>query len=138
MKILITDALSEMGLNMLREAEYEVVYKLNPPADKLTSLVSDIDGWIVRSGTKISKENIEDAKKLQIIGRAGVGTDNIDIDAATSRGIVVMNVPDGNTISAAEHTMAMILALSRNISIGHMALMKGEWNRNAKSFDLWL
>ena len=131
MKILITDALSEMGLNMLREAEYEVVYKINPSSDELTSLISDIDGWIVRSGTKISKENIEDAKKLQIIGRAGVGTDNIDIDAATSRGIVVMNVPDGNTISAAEHTMAMILALSRNISIGHMGLMKGEWNRNA-------
>ena len=130
MKILITDALSENGLNLLREAEFEVIYKINPQKDELTSLVSDIDGWIVRSGTKILKENFQDAKKLQVIGRAGVGIDNIDLDAATSHGVVVMNVPDGNTISAAEHTMAMLMALSRNITQGHLGLLNGEWNRN--------
>ena len=130
MKILITDALSENGLNLLREAEFEVIYKINPLKDELTSLVSDIDGWIVRSGTKILKENFQDAKKLQVIGRAGVGIDNIDLDAATSHGVVVMNVPDGNTISAAEHTMAMLMALSRNITQGHLGLLNGEWNRN--------
>ena len=69
-------------------------------------------------------------KKLQIIGRAGVGTDNIDINYATSKGVIVMNVPDGNTISAAEHTMAMILSLSRNIYQGHSSLMNGQWNRS--------
>ena len=73
---------------------------------------------------------INSAVELKVIGRAGVGVDNIDINAATDRGVVVMNVPDGNTISAAEHTMALISALSRNIQIGHLSLLKGEWKRS--------
>jgi D-3-phosphoglycerate dehydrogenase len=98
--------------------------------DELQSIVSDIHGWIIRSGTKINEQLISDANKLQIIGRAGVGTDNINISAATAKGIIVMNVPDGNTISAAEHTMAMMMSLSRNIQLGHIGVIKGEWNRS--------
>tara|TARA_Y100000590_G_C15709021_1_gene1009670 strand:+ start:492 stop:2072 length:1581 start_codon:yes stop_codon:yes gene_type:complete len=129
-KILITDPLSETGINQLREANLEVIYKPKLSDDELYSVISDIDGWIIRSGTKISEDFINHAKKLQIIGRAGVGTDNIDIDAASKNGVIVMNVPDGNTISAAEHTMAMILSLSRNIFAGHYGLINGQWNRH--------
>ncbi len=130
-KILITDPLSENGINQLREANIEVIYKPKPSDDELYSIISDIDGWIIRSGTKISEDFINHAKKLQIIGRAGVGTDNINIDAASKNGVIVMNVPDGNTISAAEHTLAMILSLSRNIFPGHYGLINGQWNRHA-------
>ena len=130
-KILITDPLSDQGLEMLRNENFDVVYKPNPSLDELSILVSDIDGWLIRSGTKVTKELLENANNLQIIGRAGVGTDNINIDFATSRGVVVMNVPDGNTISAAEHTMALLMSLSRNVYLGHAGLMKGQWNRNS-------
>jgi len=129
-KILITDPISELGLEQLKDAGLEVLYKPESSEDEIHSMLSDIDGWIIRSGTKINKEFISDAKKLQIIGRAGVGTDNIDIREATLKGIIVANVPDGNTISAAEHTMAMILSLSRNIQLGHMSLIEGKWNRH--------
>ena len=129
-KILITDSISDKGIEKLRDADLDVIYKPSPSSDALFILVSDIDGWIIRSGTRVTKDLIENAKKLQIIGRAGVGTDNIDIDFATTKGIIVVNVPDGNTISAAEHTMAMILSLSRNIYQGHSGLMRGEWNRS--------
>ena len=130
-KILITDPLSDQGLELLRNENFDVVYKPNPSLDELSILVSDIDGWLIRSGTKVTKELLENANNLQIIGRAGVGTDNINIDFATSRGVVVMNVPDGNTISAAEHTMALLMSLSRNVYLGHAGLMKGQWNRNS-------
>tara|TARA_B100000579_G_C22834540_1_gene857919 strand:- start:1156 stop:2736 length:1581 start_codon:yes stop_codon:yes gene_type:complete len=130
-KILITDPLSEKGLDILRNHNFDVVYKPNSSPEELFILVNDIDGWLIRSGTKVTSELLENARKLQIIGRAGVGTDNIDIDFATSKGIIVMNVPDGNTISAAEHTMAMLMSLSRNIYLGHFGLMKGEWNRSS-------
>ena len=130
LKILITDPLSDKGIDTLSDAEFGVIYKPNSQKDELLSIVGNIDGWIIRSGTKVDKELLSEAKKLQIIGRAGVGTDNIDIDYATKKGIIVMNVPDGNTISAAEHTLAMILSLSRNIYQGHAGLLKGEWNRS--------
>jgi len=129
-KVLITDPISELGIEKLKDAGIEVLYKPESSSDEIRSMLSDIDGWIIRSGTKINKEFIQDSKKLQIIGRAGVGTDNIDIKEATLKGVIVSNVPDGNTISAAEHTIAMILSLSRNIHLGHMGLMEGDWNRH--------
>ena len=130
LKILITDPLSEIGLNILKDAGFEILYKPKISLDELSVLLPDIDGWIIRSGTKITSDLIKNSKKLQIIGRAGVGTDNINIDCATKNGVIVMNVPDGNTVSAAEHTMALILSLSRNICLGHTGLMHGEWNRS--------
>ena len=130
-KVLVSDPIADKGIEILEEAEFDVVYNPNPSDDELQALTSDIHAWVVRSGTKITAELLKDARNLQVIGRAGVGVDNIDIQEATNRGVVVMNNPDGNTISAAEHTMAMMMALSRNIQLGHMDLVNGKWNRSS-------
>ena len=129
-KVLVSDPIADKGIEILEEAGFEVIYNPNPSDDELQTLTSDVEAWVVRSGTKITSELLNDARNLQVIGRAGVGVDNIDIQEATSRGIVVMNNPDGNTISAAEHTIAMMMALSRNIQLGHMGIINGEWNRS--------
>ena len=129
-KVLLTDPISKNGIKLLEKAKLDVISKPGISDNELFSLLPDIDGWIVRSGTQVKQEHIEACNKLKVIGRAGVGVDNIDIDSATSHGIVVMNLPDGNTISAAEHTMAMISALSRNIHKGHLGLVNGEWDRH--------
>ena len=128
-KVIVTDPISDSGIKVLKQYGFDIINTSSDNKD-LKTLIKDVDGWIVRSGTKITADMIAEAKKLQVIGRAGVGTDNIDIDAATERGIVVMNVPDGNSISAAEHTMAMLSALSRNIQIGHMTMIDGKWDRH--------
>ena len=122
-KILITDPISDNGLKILEDENLEIIYRPSISNDELEALLPTINGWIIRSGTNISKKHIEEAKSLSIIGRAGVGVDNIDINAATSSGVVVMNLPDGNTISAAEHTMSLLSALSRNVHEGHLGLM---------------
>ena len=122
-KVLITDPISDNGMNILRDNNIEIFYHPDSKLDDLKNIIKKVDGWIIRSGTKISNDLINSAVELKVIGRAGVGVDNIDINAATDRGVVVMNVPDGNTISAAEHTMALISALSRNIQIGHLSLL---------------
>ena len=127
-KILVTDPISENGISILKNNDCEVI-DCTKDKNKINEIIHEIDGWIIRSGTQILLDNIKAAKKLQVIGRAGVGIDNIELKAATKYGIVVMNVPDGNSISAAEHTMAMILTLSRNIHIGHSTLKQGSWER---------
>ena len=129
-KILITDPISDNGMKILKDKGLEVHYHPESDLNQIKDVIEKIDGWIIRSGTKINQELINHAKELKVIGRAGVGVDNIDIDSATDRGVVVMNVPDGNTISAAEHTMALISALSRNVQLGHLSLLKGEWRRS--------
>ena len=128
-KVLISDPIADKGIEILEESGFDILYNPNPSEDELHALSIDVDAWIVRSGTKINSNLLKDARKLQVIGRAGVGVDNIDIKEATNQGIIVMNNPDGNTISAAEHTIAMMLALSRNIQLGHMGIVNGEWNR---------
>ncbi|MFL3009187.1 MAG: phosphoglycerate dehydrogenase [Candidatus Neomarinimicrobiota bacterium] len=130
MRILISDPLSEIGLTLLRDSGFECIYMPKSDNVELERIVKVVDAWIIRSGTKINFNLINISKNLKAIGRAGVGVDNINLDAATRKGIVVMNVPDINTISAAEHTMALILALSRNIYQGHLGLSKGIWNRH--------
>ena len=127
-KVLITDPISDTGIKILKNNNCEIINKIDSK-DSISEVINQIDGWVIRSGTKISKDDIKAAKKLQVIGRAGVGVDNIDIKTATKYGVVVMNVPDGNSISAAEHTMAMILALSRNVHLGHITLGQGLWER---------
>ena len=127
-KVLVTDPISDSGIKILENHNCEVINRIDAK-DTIDNIIDQIDAWIIRSGTQISEDYINKAKKIQVIGRAGVGTDNIDIKAATKNGIVVMNVPDGNSISAAEHTMAMILALSRNLHLGHITLEKGLWER---------
>ena len=130
-KVLVSDPISDKGLEVLEGAGFDIVYHPNPSTDELQSLVSDIGAWIVRSGTKVTSELLKDARNLQVVGRAGVGIDNIDIKEATNQGVIVMNNPDGNTISAAEHTIAMMMSLSRNIQLGYLGMVNGEWNRSS-------
>ncbi|QKY68363.1 phosphoglycerate dehydrogenase [Lentibacillus sp. CBA3610] len=129
--ILIADPISDEGLDVLYTNENVTVVKdtgLKP--DELESRIPEFDALLVRSQTKVTRSIIEKAENLKIIGRAGVGVDNIDLDAATENGIIVVNAPNGNTNSAAEHTMAMIMALSRKIPQAHLALKNGKWERS--------
>ena len=128
MKVLIADPIAKEGIEALR-AHAEVDVKTGLSREELVSLIGDYDALMVRSETKVTKEVIEAGKKLQAIGRAGVGVDNIDVEAATSRGILVVNAPTGNTISAAEHTVAMMLALARRIPQAYQVLKSGVWRR---------
>lgn len=130
LNVLITDPISDNGIKILEDKGINIFYNPDSDLNDIKKIIQTIDGWIIRSGTKIDADLISEAKQLKVIGRAGVGVDNIDIDAATDSGVVVMNVPDGNTISAAEHTMALMSALSRNIQVGHLSLMQGEWKRS--------
>lgn len=132
MKVLVLDGVSEKAINILRENGIQADVSATLPLPELLEKIPDYEGVIVRSQTKVSAEVIQAGTKLKIIGRAGVGVDNVDVEAATQRGIVVMNAPDGNTISTAEHSIAMMLSLSRYIPQAHASMKKGEWDR--KSF----
>ena len=115
-KILVSDPLSEEGLKILKDCkEFQVDVKTELKPDALKEIIKDYEALVVRSATKVTRDVLSQAAKLKVIGRAGVGLDNVDLEAATQKGIIVMNTPGGNTISTAEHTMSMILALSRNI-----------------------
>jgi len=131
MKILVSDPLSEEGLKILKEVkEFQVDVKTEMKPEELKEVIKDYDALVVRSATKVTKEVIIHAQKMKVIGRAGVGLDNVDLEAATQKGIIVMNTPAGNTISTAEHTMSMILALSRNIPQANVSMKAGEWKRS--------
>lgn len=130
-KVLVSDALSEEGLKVFKDSqELTVDVKTDLKPEGLKEIIKDYDALVVRSATKVTKEVIAAAKKLKVIGRAGVGLDNVDLEAATQKGIIVMNTPGGNTISTAEHTFSMILALSRNIAQANASMKKGEWKRS--------
>ncbi|MBD7986327.1 phosphoglycerate dehydrogenase [Sporosarcina sp. Sa2YVA2] len=132
-KILISDPLSEEGIQPLRQAtNLEIIVATGLSKEALLEVIADVDALLVRSQTQVTREVIEAAKKLKMIGRAGVGVDNIDLDAATEYGIIVVNAPDGNTNSAAEHTIAMMTALARKIPQAYNSLKSGNWDR--KSF----
>ncbi|HPH34625.1 MAG TPA: phosphoglycerate dehydrogenase, partial [Methanoregulaceae archaeon] len=109
-RILVSDPLAEDGLELLR-SEFQVDVKTDLPEEELIKIIGDYDALLVRSGTEVTAKVIEAGKKLRFIGRAGAGVDNIDMDAATRRGIIVANAPEGNTLAATEHTMAMMLSL---------------------------
>ena len=129
-KILISDPLAEEGVNVLKKQKgFKVDIKLKLSPEELKRIISDYNVLIVRSQTKVTKDVIKRAKKLKYIGRAGVGLDNVDVNEASKRGIIVMNAPGGNAISTAEHTFSLILALSRNIPQANLSLKKGEWQR---------
>jgi D-3-phosphoglycerate dehydrogenase len=131
MKILVSDPLSEEGLQILKDVkEFQVEVKTELKPEVLKEEIKDYDALIVRSATKVTKDIINSSRKLRVIGRAGVGLDNVDLEAATQKGIIVMNTPAGNTISTAEHTMSMILALSRNIPQANVSTKTGEWKRS--------
>jgi D-3-phosphoglycerate dehydrogenase len=128
MKVLLAEQIAEEGIDILRSyAEVDIRLGLKP--DELISVIGDYEALVVRSQTQVSAEVIRAAKKLQVIARAGVGIDNIDVGEATQRGIVVVNAPTGNTMSAAEHTIALILALARHIPQANATLKSGIWRR---------
>ena len=129
MKVLISDSLSEEGINILKEAGLEVVYKPGLSPEELKNEIAEVDALIIRSGTKVTRDIIEAAKNLKVIGRAGTGLDNVDIQAANEKGIVVMNVPGGNTLSAAEHTLALLFSLARRIPQANLSVKQGLWER---------
>ncbi|WP_164216010.1 phosphoglycerate dehydrogenase [Virgibacillus sp. YIM 98842] len=129
-RVLITDPLSEEGIKPLRnEPSVDIDVATELSGEELKTKIADADALLVRSQTKVTREIINQAKQLKIIGRAGVGVDNIDLDAATERGIIVVNAPNGNTNSAAEHTMAMLMSLSRRIPQAYQSLKNQQWER---------
>ncbi len=129
MKVLVSDSLSKEGLEILEKSGLEVVYKPGLPYEELLEIIPEFHGLVIRSGTKVTREVIERAKNLKVIGRAGTGLDNVDIPAANEKGIVVMNVPGGNTLSAAEHTLALLFALARKVPQAVASLKAGKWEK---------
>lgn len=129
-RILVLDPIAQEGFDLLnQDASFEYEVRLGLKGDALRTSLNEFDGAIVRSGVKITAESLEGNKRLKAIVRAGVGTDNIDKNAATRLGIVVMNTPAGNTLSTAEHAFALMLALSRSIAPAHASLLAGKWDR---------
>jgi D-3-phosphoglycerate dehydrogenase len=128
MKVLVSDSLSEKGIEILEKgAEVDVRTGMSP--EELKACIGEYDALVVRSQTQVTEDVIKAAENLKIIGRAGVGVDNIDVEAATQRGIIVINAPEGNMISAAEHTIAMMMAISRNIPQANQSMRAGKWDR---------
>jgi D-3-phosphoglycerate dehydrogenase len=125
-KVLIREPIADAGVELLRE-KFDVTVDGDSP---LEEIVGGYEALIVRSATKVTAEVLEHAGRLKVIGRAGVGVDNVDVDAATRRGIVVANAPESNVVSAAEHTIGLLVALARNIPQAHGALMEGRWERS--------
>ena len=129
MKVLITDKINESAKNIVDEVAQGVILP-TMTEDELCNIIGEYDALMVRSQTKVTKKVIDAAKNLKIIGRAGVGVDNIDLEAATAKGIIVVNSPDGNTNAAAEHTVALMLAMSRNIAKAAASTKQGLWERS--------
>jgi D-3-phosphoglycerate dehydrogenase len=130
MKVLVSDNLGEAGIKMFEsEPGFEVDVNTGLEPDALKSIIGDYDALVIRSGTKVTEDLLESAKNLKVIGRAGIGLDNVDIPAATKRGTLVMNTPTGNVITTAEHTIAMMMALTRNIPWGTATLKDGKWEK---------
>jgi D-3-phosphoglycerate dehydrogenase len=129
MKILIADAMSDKAVDILRSNHLDVDVKTDLKKEELEDIIGGYDALIVRSATKITKEIIEKADKLKVIGRAGIGVDNVDVEAATEKGIVVMNTPQGNALAAAEHALALMFALARKIPLADRTMKEGRWEK---------
>jgi D-3-phosphoglycerate dehydrogenase / 2-oxoglutarate reductase len=129
-KVLVSDPIDQVGIDLLAQvAHVDVRTDLSP--EDLIKVIPEYDALMIRSGTRVTREVIEAASQLKIIGRAGVGVDNVDVPAATRKGIVVVNSPEGNTIAAAEHTLAMMLSLSRYIAEANQSVKSGKWDRKS-------
>ena len=129
-RVLVTEELAERGLAALAAAGHEVDVQLGLSAEQLLDAIKDADALIVRSATKVTDEVLAAADRLSVVGRAGVGVDNVDVAEATRRGVMVVNAPQSNTLSNAEHTMALLLAQARNIPQADAALKAGKWERS--------
>jgi D-3-phosphoglycerate dehydrogenase len=138
-KVLVTDGISHTGLvSLIEHPHFVVEWQPTLPVAELKNIIGDYDALIVRSQTKVTAELLEAAGRLRVIARAGVGVDNIDVNAATRKGIIVINAPGANTIAATEHTLAMMLSLARKIPQAHQKTAAGEWDRNSfKGVELY-
>lgn len=130
-KVLIADQLSEKAIDILRASGLEADVKTGLSAQDLEAVISDYDALVVRSATKATKGIIERADKLKIIGRAGIGVDNVDVAAATEKGVIVMNTPQGNALAAAEHSIALMFAAARNVTQADKSMKEGKWEKKA-------
>src|SRR3972149_1716479 len=128
-KVLVTDNLQEVGVEALQKEGLDVTVVPTLPQAELCERIGEFHGLIVRSATKVTAEVIEAGKNLEVIGRAGAGVDNIDVEAASQRGIVVMNTPGANTIAVAEHTIGLLLAMARKLPQAHAVLKGGKWEK---------
>jgi D-3-phosphoglycerate dehydrogenase len=128
-RVLVKEKIADAAVELLR-ADFDVELGLEMSAEELAERIGDFDAILIRSGTELTAELIERAQRLKVIGRAGTGVDNVDIGAATKRGIIVANAPESNSIAAAEHTLALALALYRNVPQAHRSLVAGEWARS--------
>jgi len=130
MKVLVSDNLGEIGVKMFQEADgIDVDVKVGLAPEELKKIIGNYDALVIRSATKVTEDILDAANNLKVIGRAGIGLDNVDIPAATKKGVVVMNTPGGNVVTTAEHTIAMLLSLSRNIPQGTSSLKEGRWDK---------
>jgi D-3-phosphoglycerate dehydrogenase / 2-oxoglutarate reductase len=129
-RVLVKEKIGESGIQLLRESGFEVELGVDWSQEELERRIGEFDGILIRSGTKLDADLIRKAGRLRAVGRAGVGVDNVDVEAATNQGVVVANAPQSNVITAAEHTMALLLALARNVPQAHATLVAGEWERS--------
>src|SRR5438445_4467441 len=129
-RVLVTEELAPRGLDRLRAGGHDVEVRLGLSPEELLEAVPGAHALVIRSATKVTAEVIEAGTDLVVVGRAGIGLDNVDVSAATSRGVMVVNAPQSNILSAAEHTMALLLAQARNIPQAHVALRQGKWERS--------
>src|SRR5246127_5981248 len=128
MKVIVADKISERGVELLRSAGWNIVLTTK---ETLNAEIADADALVVRSATKVTPELLEKAPRLRVVGRAGVGVDNIDLDEATRRGVLVMSTPGGNAVSVAEHTFALLLALVRQLPKFGAAMREGRWEKSS-------
>ncbi len=126
-KVLISDKIDQAAIDIFKEQGCDVDYKPGLTPDELKKIIKDYDGLAIRSATKVTEDIIKSAKNLKVVGRAGIGVDNVDVPAATKAGIVVMNTPFGNSVTTAEHTFAMLMSLARHIPQANAQTHKGEW-----------
>ena len=130
-RVLISDKLSDTAVEIFRDRGLDVTFEpdLGKDKDKLAKVINEFDGLAVRSATKVTEKIIRDADRLRVVGRAGIGIDNIDIKAATAKGVIVMNTPFGNSITTAEHAISLMLALARQIPAADTSTQQGKWEK---------
>ncbi|MGH7005201.1 MAG: phosphoglycerate dehydrogenase, partial [Alphaproteobacteria bacterium] len=129
-KVLISDAMSPRAAEIFRERGIDADVKTGMKPDQLKAAIGEYDGLAIRSASKVTADILSAAKKLKVVGRAGIGVDNVDVDAATARGVLVMNTPFGNSVTTAEHTIALVFALARQIPEADRSTQAGKWEKN--------
>src|SRR5215831_19238554 len=129
-RVVVAEKMDESGLERLRQAGHEVVNLAGAPREKLIAELADAEALLVRSATKVDRQLLEAAPKLSVVGRAGVGVDNVDVPAATARGVLVINAPTANVVSAVEHTFALLLALLRRVPAAAASMAAGKWEKS--------